>query len=147
MSVTGGIRLGTYATGSSFGTMNISGGATSSALVDVGVDDPGVLDMIGGTLSSGLLNVGDFGTVTVGGGAMTLTDLNLNLAGSLDLAGGSITLLDIDKTGELALWEALGQFSAPDYYFDGVNTVIVPEPATMMLLVTGGLAAIRRRRR
>jgi len=148
LTVAGGIRLGVYdVAGASFGTMNINGGATSSALTDVGVDDPGLLAIIGGTLNTGLLNVGDEGTVTVDGGTTTITDLNLNLAGSLTLTDGSITILGIDKTPELALWEMLGQFSAPYYGFDGTNTIILPEPATLMLLTLGGLAVIRRRGR
>ena len=146
LNVSGGIRLGTYVAGASFGTMNVNGGAVTSGLSEIGVDEGGLLQLIGGTYDTGLLDIGDVGSVLLSGSTVTATDLNLNLAGSLAVTGGSMTILGIDKTAELGLWEALGQFSG-SYAFDGTDTVITPEPATMALMAIGGLAALRRKRR
>lgn len=108
---------------------------------DIADSDGSVLNLWGGTI-----NVG----TTVGEAGLTIGDVGGSL---LDIRNYAVMkLLGVDtvwtvgsliKSG-LITGDGLG--AGVVTYFDGTDTIVTPEPATMMLLGLGGLFLVRRKR-
>jgi len=142
-SVTFGEHMWIGLTAGSVGTLDINGGTVSVAqMIGLGWD--------GGT---GYVNVND-------GGLLALS--NIHGDGATSIKGGS--LLSINGTGVITLpndfvgvietYAGAGLIAGDGIpgnvqasFADGVTTVVVPEPASMILLGLGGLALLRARSR
>jgi len=142
--------------------MNIAG----HLWVASNTDSIGTVDITGGSLSiGGMIGIGTIDAVNPSGGTGTV---NVNDGGLLALAnihaeGTSIhpgSMLNLYGTGQVTLpgnfeavianYAAAGLISGDGIpsnvqasFADGVTTVVVPEPASMILLGLGGLALLR----
>ncbi|MCE5327234.1 MAG: autotransporter-associated beta strand repeat-containing protein [Planctomycetaceae bacterium] len=122
-------------------SLNISaalGGASESMLFELGGTNGDKVTLTGVnvlTIGGGLLNWDDFVfTGAAGPGVYTLFDTNALISGTLGT----------NLTGMVGVYE--GTLSLGDSGND-LQLTLIPEPATMSLLVLGGMAALLRRRR
>jgi len=166
------IRLGE---GAGLGVWNMEGG-TVYAPKDIVVGystsagSTDLLNMSGGDVYAGTLVVGRYGdgTVTLSGGSLYLNyagNVSTNSGadtllfdtnggdGTLDLAGGELVWMGGDFTAQVNAFVASGDIVADGgagtvtTWFDGTDTIAIPEPATLGLLafLGGAMVWIRRR--
>ncbi|RKX46911.1 MAG: hypothetical protein DRP64_02535 [Verrucomicrobia bacterium] len=116
----------------------------------------GILNMDAGLLTTSNLRIdwdtpGGSGHAYVTGGTIELTGvMRIGLNGLLDITGGQIISRGVDDTTTLQGYITSGHItgaSLSDVYFDGTDTYVIPEPATLGLfaLIGGGMVWIRKR--
>ena len=151
--------------GFGIGNMQMTGGTLDmNDWLMVGTDAPdgvGTFDMSGGvitttapfwvgfvaeghaTMSGGIINASDF--------SMNVTDQPVGVGAALStmtMTGGTM-ILNSDITVKLQGYADSGMLIGASWDFDISNpgkTTVTPEPATLLLLTLGGVAAYRRRR-
>ena len=154
------------------GTVNIAlTGATAGANLVVGRISPGTMTMTDGVVNVAKLVQIDWrwtksGTTDSAGSVLNLyggtinagttageAGLTIGVGGLLDIRNYAVLkLLGVDhvwKVGSLiksGLITGDGLGAGVVTYFDGTDTIVTPEPATMLLLGLGGLFLVRRKR-
>jgi hypothetical protein len=135
------------------GTMNV----TAGPWLAIGSAGSGVLTMESGTLTTGNLRVDwDLGAVTRGvvnmnGGTIDLSGLlQIGNKGIVNMSGGQIICRNKDYTPTLLGYVNSGLITGittSDVYYDGTDTYVIPEPATLSMLAfaAGGVMLARKR--
>jgi hypothetical protein len=175
LTVGNGLRCGGSSSSRRSGQLFVNGGVINApAYLAVGYG-PGTASNVTGWLymTAGTINAGSFdigrviatnGYADIDGGTIYATDFRMRPAGgtgtvSLDMsggggAGGAKIIITGDKTAAIygyidSGWIKTNGVAWEDYSlvtWDGTNTTIIPEPATLCLLGLGALSLIRRKR-
>ena len=132
------------------GQFNMSGGSVTAPYMTIGGIGSGTLDMTAGLIDiAGAVTVAEshmYGHIQLDGGTITAAGLDLSLVGTMSVTAGTMILENIDLTSEMQAFINSGQLDAT-VIFDGTNTVLTPEPASLLMLTMGSVALLRRKKR